>query len=91
MIVHQRFAGSGGLSCNTQVNTTNFKDPRIKTLGFFVFRRREMLEKQKRQAEWTVKHTLTKEQFKQLIQNKMNRATQYHRAVNKREIAQGQS
>ena len=32
-------------------------------------------------AEWLVKHTLTKEQFKQLIQNKMNRATQYHRAV----------
>ena len=44
-----------------------------------------MLEKQKRQAEWTVTHTLTKEQFKQLIQNKMKRATQYHRAVSKQE------
>ena len=50
-----------------------------------------MIEKKIKEAEWTVKHTLTKEQFKQLIQNKMNRATQYHRAVNKREIAQGQS
>jgi hypothetical protein len=36
MIVHQRFQGSGGLSCNTQVNTTNFKDPRIKNPGVFL-------------------------------------------------------
>ena len=50
-----------------------------------------MIEKKIKEAEWTVKHTLTKEQFKQLIQNKMHRATQYHRAVNQREIAQGQS
>ena len=44
-----------------------------------------MTEKKIKEAEWTVKHTLTKEQFKQLIQNKMERATQYHRAVNKQE------
>ena len=44
-----------------------------------------MTEKKIKEAEWTVKHTLTREQFKQLIQNKMNRAAQYHRAVDKRE------
>jgi len=44
-----------------------------------------MTERKIKEAEWTVKHTLTKEQFKQLIQNKMNRAAQYHRAVDKRE------
>ena len=50
-----------------------------------------MTEKKIKEAEWTVTHTLTKEQFKQLIQNKMNRAAQYHRAVDKREIVQRQS
>jgi hypothetical protein len=44
-----------------------------------------MIEKKIKEAEWTVTHTLTREQFKQLIQNKMKRATQYHRAVNKQE------
>jgi hypothetical protein len=44
-----------------------------------------MIEKKIKEAEWTVKHTLTKEQFKQLIQNKMKRAVQYHRAVDKQE------
>lgn len=41
---------------------------------------------QKDKAEWLVKHTLTKEQFQQLIQNKINRAVQYHQAVSKREV-----
>ena len=44
-----------------------------------------MTEKKIKEAEWLAMHTLTKEQFKQLIQNKMKRATQYHRAVDKRE------
>ena len=44
-----------------------------------------MIEKKIKEAEWTLKHTLTKEQFKQLIQNKTKRAAQYHRAVNKQE------
>ena len=86
MIVHQRFQGSGGLSCNTQVNTTNFKDPRIKNPGVFCFPQGRMTDKKIKEAEWVAKHTLTEEQFKQLIQNKMNRAALYHRAViNKQE------
>ena len=85
MIVHQRFKGSGGLSCNTQVNTTNFKDPRIKNPGVFCFPQGTMIEKKIKEAEWTVKHTLTKEQFQKLIQNKINRAALYHRVVDKQE------
>ena len=44
-----------------------------------------MIEKKIKEAEWTVTHTLTKEQFKQLIQNKVKRVEQYHRAVSKQE------
>jgi hypothetical protein len=44
-----------------------------------------MTEKKIKEAEWLAMHTLTKEQFKQLIQNKMKRATHYHQAINKRE------
>jgi hypothetical protein len=44
-----------------------------------------MIEKKIKEAEWTVAHTLTKEQFQKLIQNKMNRVAQYHRAVSKQE------
>jgi hypothetical protein len=34
----------------------------------------------KQQAEWTRQHELTREQFKQLIQNKINRAELYRNA-----------
>jgi hypothetical protein len=45
-----------------------------------------MIEKKIKEAEWVAKHTLTQEQFKQLIQNKINRAALYHKAViNKQE------
>jgi hypothetical protein len=45
-----------------------------------------MIEKKIKEAEWVAKHTLTKEQFKQLIQNKISRAALYHRVViNKQE------
>ena len=88
MIVHQRFQGSGRTLCNTNYTLT----PRtlgLKTLGFLFFERR-MIEKKIKEAEWTRQNELTKEQFKQLIVNKLARAKQYHKAVRKREIAQGQ-
>lgn len=50
-----------------------------------------MVRKQILETEWTRQHQLTKEQFKQLILNKITRAKQYHRVVSKREVAQGQS
>jgi hypothetical protein len=36
--------------------------------------------KKLKQAEWLMKHTLSQEQFKQLIQNKIQRAAQYQTA-----------
>jgi hypothetical protein len=44
-----------------------------------------MTERKIKEAEWLVKHTLTKEQFQKLIQNKINRAALYHRVVDKQE------
>jgi len=88
MIVHQRFTGSGGLSCNTQVNTTNFKDPRIKTLGFFVFNKGKMekIDHEKlneRIVEQAYEAVLNKEQLQKLIQDKFERARIYREALAK--------
>ena len=88
MIVHQRFKGSGGLSCNTQVNTTNFKDPRIKTLGFFVFNKGKMeqidyTKLNERVIEQAYEAVLTKEQLQKLIQDKFDRAKVYHESLAK--------
>lgn len=44
-----------------------------------------MNDKKVKDAEWLAKHTLTPEQFKQLIQNKIARAEQLRGAVRKRE------
>ena len=93
MIVYQqRLLGSGGLSCNTQVNTTNFKDPRIKNPGVFAFIKDKMEkidytklnERIVEQAyEAALSNTLTKEQLQKLIQDKFDRATMYHQALAK--------
>ena len=92
MIVHQRFQGSGGLSCNTQVNTTNFKDPRIKNPGVFCFYKGKMEqidyaklnERIVEQAyEAALSNTLTKEQLQKLIQDKFERARIYREALAK--------
>ncbi len=40
----------------------------------------------KQQAEWLKLHTLTQEQTKVLIQNKLRRAVDMHNALNKREV-----
>jgi hypothetical protein len=48
-----------------------------------------MIEKKIREAEFTRKHTLSPEQFKKLLEDKMARARQYYEADRKREIAQG--
>jgi hypothetical protein len=46
--------------------------------------------KKLRQAEWLKTHTLTNDQFKQLIQNKISRAAQYQSASQiKREVLKG--
>jgi len=88
MIAHQRLTGSGRTLCNTNY-TLNSKDPRIKNPGVFCFPQGKMIDKQIKETEWTKQHELTKEQFKQLIVNKLARAKQYHQVEKKREIAQG--
>jgi hypothetical protein len=46
-------------------------------------------QKLKRQAEFTRQHTLNKEQFKQLLDAKIQRARQYSQVDRKREILCG--
>jgi hypothetical protein len=48
-----------------------------------------MIEKKIREAEFTRKHTLSPEQLKKLLEDKIARARQYYEADRKREIAQG--
>lgn len=43
----------------------------------------------KQQAEWLKKHTLSPEQVKQLFQNKLDRAAEWHKEVKKREALCG--
>ena len=45
--------------------------------------------KKQRQAEFTRKHTLTEEDLRKMIQEKIERARVYSKAVRKREIAHG--
>jgi hypothetical protein len=42
--------------------------------------------KKQKEAEWIRQHTLTKDQTKQLILNKLKRAEDMHRALTKREM-----
>ena len=52
---------------------------------------KDIEDKRLKQAEWLQQHTLTQEQTKQLILNKLKRAEAMHKALTKREIAQEQS
>ena len=45
--------------------------------------------KKQREAEFTRQHTLSKEDLRKMILEKMERAQLYSKAVRKREIAQG--
>ena len=51
----------------------------------------EIEKKKQREAEFTQTHTLTPQDFRKMILEKMERARVYSQAVNKRETAQGQS
>ena len=46
-----------------------------------------MIDKKIRQAEFTRQYTLSPEQRKKLLEDKIARARQYYEAVRKREIA----
>ena len=45
----------------------------------------------KRQAEWLQLHTLTKQDLRKMVLEKLERAKAYYKANQKREVAQGQS
>jgi hypothetical protein len=46
-----------------------------------------MIDRKIKEAEFTRQHTLSPEQFKKLLEDKMARAVQYYEADRKREIA----
>jgi hypothetical protein len=72
------------------VHNTTPRTPGLKTLGFFVAQQKVMIEtdsKKQREAEFTQKYTLSKEDFRKMILEKMERAKVYSKAVRKREIA----
>jgi hypothetical protein len=48
-----------------------------------------MIEKKEKQAEWIQVYTLTKEQQRKLIEDKLNRAIAYIEALKKREELYG--
>lgn len=68
------------------------RTPGLNTLGFlFAVMKRFMIEtvqdnKQKRQVEFTARHTLSKEQLQKLIEEKFARAREYHLAWKQREV-----
>jgi hypothetical protein len=78
-----------GWLSNNLITFQNFKDPRIKTLGFFVFRTKEKMEQidytklNERVVEQAYEAVLTKEQLQKLIQDKFDRATMYHQSLAK--------
>jgi hypothetical protein len=47
------------------------------------------IRKRFKEVKWTTEHTLSQDQLNKLIQDKLERARLGHRAVVKREIAQG--
>jgi hypothetical protein len=47
----------------------------------------EQDKKKQREVEFTLKHTLSKEDFRKMILEKMERAKVYSQSVRKREIA----
>ena len=76
------------------VHNNTPRTPGLNTLGFFIAQKKVMTEtdskKQVKQVEFTQKHTLSPEQFKQLIQEKMARAKVYSQSVRKREVVREQ-
>ena len=89
MIAHQRLRRGPEKGRRFQESNPKIlqKDPRTKNPGVFCFWKGKMIErdqKKVREAEFTRQHTLNKEQFKKLLDAKINRARQYYEANRKR-------
>jgi len=73
-----------------KIHNNTPRTPGLKTLGFFVFEQKVMIEKAKKkqqEAEFTREHTLTPQDLRKMILEKTERAKVYSQAVRKREIA----
>lgn len=97
VIAHQRFARGPEKEPDThnKYPKTIQKDPRTKHPGVFVccfesdMKEAEIDNKQKRQMEFTARHTLSRDQFQKLIEAKFARAKEYHLALKQREMLSG--
>jgi hypothetical protein len=69
------------------VHNNTPRTPGLNTLGFFIAQRNmtETDSKKRREIEFTRQHTLSPEQFKKLIEEKMIRARVHSKSVRKRE------
>ena len=75
-----------------QIHNTTPRTPGLKTLGFFVFEQKVMIEtakKKQQEADFIQKYTMTPQDFKRMIAEKIERNRVYSNVVRKREIAQG--
>ena len=72
------------------VHNNTPRTPGLKTLGFFVLWKRNMKEtdkKKQQEAEFIQKYTMTPQDFKRMIAEKVERNRVYSNLVRKREIA----
>jgi hypothetical protein len=74
----------------TQIHNNTPRTPGLKPLGFFVFEQKVMIEtvkKKQQETEWMQKYTMTPQDFKRMIAEKVERNRVYSNVVRKREIA----
>ena len=72
------------------VHNTTPRTPGLNTLGFFVAQQKVMIEtdkKKQQEAEFIQKYTLTPQDFKRMIAEKVERNRVYSNVTRKREIA----
>jgi hypothetical protein len=74
----------------TQIHNTTPRTPGLKTLGFFVAQTRDMIEtdkKKQQETDFIQQYTMTPQDFKRMIAEKVERNRVYSNVVRKREIA----
>lgn len=77
MIAHQREPGSRRDKNNIKTYSQTPRTLGLKTLGFFALKDKNLkvdIKKKIREVKWTTEHSLTAEQYKLLIMQKVERA-----------------
>jgi len=75
-----------------KIHNNTPRTPGLNTLGFFVAQTKDMTEtykKKQQEADFIQKYTMTPQDFKRMIAEKVERNQVYSNVVRKREIAQG--